>query len=293
MTADELRVAVVTGASSGLGLETAKELAARGWRVIGQGRNPERTALAENKIRAVAKAPFDMILADLALLADAARAADEIAALTHRVDVLVNNAGGVTAERKITSEGNEASFAGNHLGPFLLTKKLLPLLRTAAADAPAGATRIIVTSSSAHEVAPGLDWNDLQMINSFRATPAYCNVKLANILFARKLARLLWQDGIVSHAMHPGIVDTNFVSHGDAAMQSYFKTATLTTASDAADTLIWLATAEEPGFSTGGYYFERKVVPSAAAAQDDALADRLWDESERLIAKVTSRRRCN
>ena len=286
MTADELRVAVVTGASSGLGLEAAKALAAQGWRVIGQGRNPERTASAEKKIRAVAKAPFDMILADLALLADAARAADEIAALTHRVDVLVNNAGGVTAEKKITSEGNEAAFAGNHLGPFLLTKKLLPLLRTAAADAPAGATRIIVTSSSAHEVAPGLDWDDLQMIGNFRATPAYCNVKLANILFARKLARLLSQDGIVSHAMHPGIVDTNFVTHGDAAMQSYFKTATLTTAADAADTLIWLATAEEPGCSTGGYYFKRKVVPSTAAAQDDALADRLWDESERLVANV-------
>jgi NAD(P)-dependent dehydrogenase (short-subunit alcohol dehydrogenase family) len=286
MTADKLRVAVVTGASSGLGLETAKTLAAEGWRVIGQGRHPARTVSAEKQIRAVAKAPFDMILADLSLLADAARAAEQIAALTPRIDVLVNNAGGVTAEKKITAEGNEAAFAGNHLGPFLLTKRLLPLLRAAAAAAPAGATRIIVTSSSAHEAAPGLNWDDLQMMGEFRATPAYCNVKLANILFARKLARLLAKDGIVSHAMHPGIVDTNFVTHGDAAMQSYFKTATLTTPAAAADTLIWLATAEEPGRSTGGYYFERKVVPSTAAAQDEALADRLWEASERLVATV-------
>jgi NAD(P)-dependent dehydrogenase (short-subunit alcohol dehydrogenase family) len=286
MTADKQRVAAVTGASSGLGLETAKALAAQGWRVIGQGRNPERTASAQKKIRAVAKAPFDIILADLSVLRDAARAADEITALTHRVDVLVNNAGGVTAEKKITSEGNEAAFAANHLGPFLLTKRLLPLLRTAAGDAPPGATRIIVTSSSAHDVAPGLNWDDLQMIGNFRATAAYCNVKLANILFARKLARLLATDGIVAHAMHPGIVDTNFVSHGDSAMQSHFKTATLTTSAEGADTLIWLATAEEPGRSTGGYYFERKVVPSTAAAQDDGLADRLWDESDRLVANV-------
>jgi NAD(P)-dependent dehydrogenase (short-subunit alcohol dehydrogenase family) len=282
VTAEKPRVAVVTGASSGIGFETAKALASQGWRVIGQGRNPARTAAAAQQIRAVAKAPFDMIRADLALLAEAARAADEIRALTTRIDVLVNNAGGVTAEKQITAEGNEAAFAGNHLGPFLLTQKLLPLLRTTAHDAPAGATRIIVTSSSAHEVAPGLDWSDLQMIGNFRATPAYCNVKLVNILFARKLARLLAKDGIVSHAMHPGSVDSNFSSYGDAAMQSYFKSATLITSADAADTLIWLATAEEPGRSTGGYYHQRKTVPSTAQAQDAALADRLWEESEKL-----------
>jgi NAD(P)-dependent dehydrogenase (short-subunit alcohol dehydrogenase family) len=284
MTADKPRVAVVTGASSGIGLETAKALAAQGWRVIGQGRSLERSAAAENAIRAVATAPFDIIRADLALLREAARAAHEIAALTDHIDVLVNNAGGVTAEKDITPEGNEAAFAGNHLGPFLLTQRLLPLLRATAA--PPGATRIIVTSSSAHEFAPGLDWNDLQMIGNFRATPAYCNAKLANLLFARKLARLLAQDGIVAHAMHPGIVDSNFVTHGDAAMQSYFKAATPAAPADGADTLIWLATAEEPGHTTGGYYFKRKAAPSTAWAQDDALGDRLWEETERLVAKV-------
>ena len=283
MTADKPRVAVVTGASSGIGLETAKALAAQGWRVIGQGRNLERSASAEKAIRAVATAPFDIIRADLALLREAARAAHEIAALTDRIDVLVNNAGGVTAEKNITPEGNEAAFAGNHLGPFLLTRRLLPLLRAAASP---GATRIIVTSSSAHEFAPGLDWNDLQMIGNFRATPAYCNAKLANLLFARKLARLLAKDGIVAHAMHPGIVDSNFAAHGDAAMKSYFKAATPAAPADGADTLIWLATAEEPGHTTGGYYFKRKAAPSTAWAQDDALGDRLWEETERLVAKV-------
>jgi NAD(P)-dependent dehydrogenase (short-subunit alcohol dehydrogenase family) len=288
MTADKPRVAVVTGASSGIGLETAKALAAMGWRVIGQGRHPERSASAEKAIRAVATAPVDIIRADLALLRDAARAAREIAALTNHIDVLVNNAGGVTAEKNITSEGNEAAFAGNHLGPFLLTQRLLPLLRTAAAGAPPGATRIIVTSSSAHEFAPGLDWSDLQMMGDFRATPAYCNAKLANLLFARKLARLLAKDGIVAHAMHPGIIDSNFVTHGDAAMKSYFKGATLAAPADGADTLIWLATAEEPGHTTGGYYFKRKAAPSTALARDDALGDRLWEETERLVAKVVA-----
>ncbi len=284
MTADKPRVAVVTGASSGIGLETAKALAAQGWRVIGQGRHPERSASAEKAIRALATAPVDIIRADLALLREAARAAREIAGLTDHIDVLVNNAGGVTAKRNITSEGNEAAFAGNHLGPFLLTQRLLPLLRAAAA--PPGARRIIVTSSSAHESAPGLDWSDLQMIGNFHATPAYCNAKLANLLFARKLARLLAEDGIVAHAMHPGIVDSNFATHGDAAMQSYFKSATPAAPADGADTLIWLATAEEPGHTTGGYYFKRRTAPSTAWAQDDALGDRLWEATERLVAKV-------
>ena len=158
------QVAVVTGASSGIGKETAKALAAQGWRVIALGRDPARSAAAEAEIRAASSGgAVDMIRADLAVLAEAARAAREIAALTGRIDVLVNNAGGVAALRHVTPEGNEGTFAGNHLGPFLLTDRLLPLLRAAAKNAPAGAVRIINTSSLAHESAPGFDWNDPQI----------------------------------------------------------------------------------------------------------------------------------
>ena len=141
----ETRVAVVTGASSGIGKEVAKGLAAKGWKVIGLGRNPERCAIAEVEIRSQAAQSdqVNMICADLSLMTDVKRAAEEIEQLTDRIDALLNNAGGVSREQMITAEGNEATFAGNHLGHFLLTRQLLPLLRAAAATSPAGSTRIV------------------------------------------------------------------------------------------------------------------------------------------------------
>ena len=131
------RVAVVTGASSGIGKEVAKFLARSGWRVIAQGRNTDRCAKAEHGIRQVASGgQVTMIRSDLSLMSEAASLADEIAELTDRVDVLVNNAGGMASELVLTSEGNDQNFAGNHLGPFLLTNRLIPLLRNAAKGAP-------------------------------------------------------------------------------------------------------------------------------------------------------------
>ena len=112
-------------------------------------------------------------------------------------------------ERVLTAEGTEAMFAGNHLGHFVLTERLLPLLRNSAAAQPPGPVRIISMSSKAHEFAPGLQWDDLQMLERYAATPAYCNVKLANILFTRELAVRLKGTGIVAHAMHPGAVGSN------------------------------------------------------------------------------------
>lgn len=283
------RVAVVTGASSGIGKEAAKTLAAWGWRVIALGRDPDRTAAAAAEIRAVATAPFDMLRADLALIADAERTADEIAALADRVDVLLNNAGGVAAQRRITREGNEATFSGNHLGQFHLTNRLLPLLRAAVADAPAGSVRIINTSSRGHVTAPGFDWNDPQMLDGWTSGGSYCNAKLANILHARALARRLAKDGIVVHSLHPGTVASNFVAHADEDGKAYFRTLDARPPEEAADTLIWLATAEEPGRSTGGYYYQREQVPTTAAAEDEALGERLWAESEQLVARSLGR----
>lgn len=279
------RVAVITGASSGLGLVAAKALAAQGWRIIPLGRNPERTAAAEAEIRAATarKVQVDMIRADLALMSEAARAADEIAKKTVRIDVLLNNAGGTPKEQVVTAEGNEATFTGNHLGHFLLTSRLLPLLRAAAAKSPAGATRIINVSSSAHEYAPGFNWDDLQMFKDFVPIKAYCNAKLANVFFTRSLAKRLIGSGIVVHAMHPGAVNTNFINNADAGTQQYLRQMDLLTPEQGADTLIWLATAAEPGESTGQYYHQRAVSPTSPRADDMDAAERLWRESEKLI----------
>jgi NAD(P)-dependent dehydrogenase (short-subunit alcohol dehydrogenase family) len=287
MQANNRRVAVITGASSGIGKETAKALAAQGWRVIGIGRDKDRSAAAEREIRAASSGgQVDMIQADLALMGDAERAARDIAARTDRIDVLVNNAGGMAKRKVMTREGLEENFAGNHLGPFLLTTRLLPLLRRAAGDAPRGSVRIINTSSDASEMIKGIPWDDLESGENYRAGAAYCYGKLANVLFARGLAQRLTREGIVAHAMHPGVVDSNFVTHADESTQAYIRGLKALTPAQGADTLIWLATAEEPGKSTGGYFYERKSRPPNPVVDDKAYVDRLWAVSEKLIAKA-------
>jgi len=147
------RVAVVTGASAGIGLAAARGFLARGWRVIATGRNPERCASAEAELFALA-APGQLtfLRADLSTLAEARALAAKIADLTPVVHVLANNAGGLTDSLRMTSEGLEENFAGNHLGPVVLTDALLPLLRAAAAQTPPGTVRIVNTSSNGSEL---------------------------------------------------------------------------------------------------------------------------------------------
>jgi NAD(P)-dependent dehydrogenase (short-subunit alcohol dehydrogenase family) len=280
------RVAIVTGASAGIGKAAAKALVMMGWRVIGVGRDPGRCDTAEAEIRALPNADFAMVRADLSLLSETARAARAIAELTPRVDALLNNAGGLYAERVITSEGHEATFAANHLAPFLLTKKLMPELRATAASAGPGMVRVVGVSSSGHEHCSGMNWQDLGFAEGFVGAAAYCHAKLANLLFTRELARRAAPDGIVAHAMHPGVVDSNFASHGDAPMQEYMasiKDRSLTP-EEAADTLVWLASAEEPGRSTGLYFHQRQAIDPAPSAQDDDAARRLWEVSDELVA---------
>ena len=294
MSNEHQRVAVVTGASSGIGKETAKALAAQGWQVIAVGRNPERSAAAEQEIIAAvdgnkggkeAEKKVTMIIADLALMAEADRVATEVAALTDRVDVLVNNAGGMAKEKVITKEGLEESFAGNHLGPFLLTNKLLPLLRNAAALMPAGSVRIINTSSDGSEMIKGLPWDDLLNLENYSVGAAYCNSKLANVLFARGLAKRFGSEGIIAHSMHPGTVDSNFVSHTDESTQAYINSLESISSEQGADTLIWLATAKEAAESNGGYFYLRKPRVPNPLVDDDEAVERLWLESEKIIAK--------
>lgn len=287
------RVAVVTGSSSGIGRSTARKLAALGWHVIGVGRDPGRCAEAAAEIAAAARdggGEFAMLRGDFTLMSEVRRVADEIAARTSRVDVLVNNAGGVRDRRLETPEGTEATFAANHLAPFLLTRELLPLLRASAAASPAGATRVIAVSSSAHRISDGLDWADPQSLGDFRAAPAYGRAKLANILFTRELARRAAPDGIVAHAMHPGTVATNFAAHGDATMQAYMAAADTVSPDEPAETLVWLATDPEPGRTTGRYFHRKAEETPSDAAHDDAAAARLWTESEQLLTGLAAPR---
>jgi len=285
MGMERQKVAVITGASAGIGREAARTLAAQGWRVIATGRNPARCAEAEAEIRAASPGGNATFLrADLAVMADVRQLAADIAALTDRVDVLLNNAGGMPARFELTSEGREANFAGNHLGPFLLTNLLLPLLRNAAADAPAGSVRIINTSSDASEMIEGLNLDDLQNLDNYSNGAAYCGSKLANVLHARGLAKRLAGDGIIAHSLHPGTVDSCFFDDIDATTKAYTDTLDKLSPADGADTLIWLATAEEPGRSSGGYWYLRQPRTPNPLIDDDAYIARMWEESEKLVA---------
>ena len=280
------RVAVITGASSGIGLETAKNLTALGWRIIGQGRDPGRCAEALAQIQAASPSGDAVMLqAELSSLSETARLADEIGNLTERVDVLINNAGGLRDRLIITPEGNEATFAGNYLGPFMLTGRLLPLLRASSASSAAHTVRVINVSSLGHEYSPAIDWRDIQRVANWNSSGNYCLAKLCNLLFTRSLAKLLLPQGIAVHAMHPGVVDSNFHAHATPEMQRLMHERPGDAPQRSAATLAWLATADEPGETTGGYFYDMAAAETSSAAQDDNDAARLWDSSLELLKR--------
>ncbi|WP_285019793.1 SDR family NAD(P)-dependent oxidoreductase [Novosphingobium sp. fls2-241-R2A-195] len=277
-------VVVITGASSGIGKASAETFARMGWHVIATGRDPARCDAAEAQLRAFGK--VDFLRGDFAEMADVRRVAREIAALTDKVQVLVNNAGGIRDGLYVSSEGLEATFAANHLAPFLLTRELLPLLERAAQESPPGTVRVIAVSSLAHEQAKAMRWDDLMMLDDFATGPAYCQAKLANLLFTRELDRRLTDKGITAQAMHPGKVGSNFWSHGEASLQAYGQGQDLVSPEQSARTIVWLATAPKAGVNGGRYFHDLTEIPAAPQALDDAAAARLWQESERILADL-------
>jgi NAD(P)-dependent dehydrogenase (short-subunit alcohol dehydrogenase family) len=283
----ERPVAVVTGASAGIGRATARQLVEAGWQVIGVGRDPERIAQATREIEAAVTAPgnFTMLQADLSLLSDVKKVAEQIAALTPRVDVLINNAGGMRDRRIMTSEGLEAVFATNHLAPFLLTRELKPLLDAAVGAGPAGSVRVIAVSSTGHRNSSGLDFDDLQgNAIDLDAGMAYCHAKLANLLFTRELVRRWGPDGIVAQSMHPGVVATNFADHASEGTRAWYATIKNPLSPDQpAETLVWLATDPEGARDPGRYFHNKAEETPDDRAFDDTAAQRLWAESEKLL----------
>ena len=276
-----MKTAVVTGASSGIGLVVARELARAGWRVIAQGRDPARSAAALAQIRAAAPAAqVDMIEADLSTMAQVGRFARDVAGLTDRIDVLANNAGFIPERRVVTADGLEQCFAADHLAPFLLTNRLLPLLRAAGPGA-----QVINTASVAHTFVKDMRWDDLQLAGKFSPGDAYAQAKLANILHVRALATRLAGDGIRANAVHPGLVGTNFSTHGNWLVKAmYFLSRPFQlTAEQGADTILWLAQGGG-GEATGEYFAKRAVTKTTPAGQSREGAERLWKISEELVA---------
>jgi NAD(P)-dependent dehydrogenase (short-subunit alcohol dehydrogenase family) len=282
----QVPVAVITGASSGIGLAAACGLAKLGWHVIGVGRTAQRCEQAREAIEKAGAAAVDFFTADLSVMAEVEKLAAEVVGRVDAVQVLINNAGGMAAEKVVTVEGLEQNFAANHLGHFLLTQRLLPLLRARAAQTAPGTVRILNTSSDASEMIEGLPWDDLQLLENFTPGGAYCGSKLANVMFARGLAGHYGDEGIVAHAMHPGSVDSNFIEGAPESAQEYMRTLDLMPPEAGADTLLWLATAPEAGQANGGYYYERAPRTPNPLVNDAAAVQRLWDESLAILAGI-------
>ena len=281
------QTAVITGASSGIGLAAARALLSQGWRVIGVGRNAERTAKAEAELRAAYPVgDVTFLRADLSLIAEADRLSDDILSITDRIDVLANNAGGMADATRVTAEGLEENFAGNHLGPFHLTARLIPMLKATAAGKPVGSVRIINTSSDGSEMIPGIDPDAMESMHDWAFGALYCTGKLANVLHAKSLAKRLAADGITAHSFHPGTVDSNFFTHTTKDVQDRYIGVTKLTMEDGADTLIWLATDAAGAGNSGGYWHKRALRDPNPVALDEALADHLWNASAALVAKV-------
>lgn len=288
MNLSDMRTAVITGASSGIGLSTARMLVKLGWHVIGVGRDPARSAVAIVELTKLAllQGRVDFLVGDFTIMAEVQRIAGEIMALTPRLDLLVNNAGGVRDKLYVTSDGLEATMATNHFAAFILTQELLPLLKSTAANSAPGDVRVIAMSSSGHMACPGMNWDDLNMFENFSTGGVYCQAKLANILFTRELNRRVAGYGITAQAMHPGRVASNFGNHGDQSMRHYMEANADTHPDEPARTVVWLATDPEGGRDGGRYFQGLEAIEPGPQAQDNEAAARLWNESERVLRAI-------
>jgi NAD(P)-dependent dehydrogenase (short-subunit alcohol dehydrogenase family) len=272
------KVCLVTGATAGIGLVTAAELAKRGARVLGVGRSQERCAEAVRLIGdQTSTALVDYLVADLSSQSEIRRLVQRVKASTPRLDVLINNAGGINLKRQETSDGIERTFALNHLAYFLLTNLVLDLIK---ASAPA---RIISVSSGAHQGCT-IKFDDLQAKTKYSGWRAYQQSKLANILFTRELARRLDGSGVTANALHPGYVNTQIFRAGGTVGWLLRRAADLFAISpeEGAKTSVYLATSPEVEGVTGKYFVKQKPAASSPASEDVVAAGRLWDISEEM-----------
>lgn len=268
----EGRLILVTGASSGIGLEIARTLARLGARVILVCRDRSR---AESSLRAVSEtrtgAAPELFLADLSSRSEVRCLAERLRAVLPRLDVLVNNAGVCRARREETADGLEWTLSVNHLAPFLLTRLLMPLL-----EASFG-SRVVNVSSDAHRGIT-LDVDDLQSLKGYDAFLAYQRTKLANVLFTYALARRVAGNGISVFAVAPGMVATEIVRETPPWYQLEWSLKSRPAAEGAA-TPVWAALAPELSGKSGLYLRDGAVVDSSPESYDVALQERLWEDS--------------
>ncbi len=262
------KTVLITGATDGIGKETAAQLADMGARVIVHGRNAEKTEkVREEIVVRTGNSGVETIVADLSAMANVRSLAAEIRSRFDNLDVLVNNAGVYMKELIRTPDGFEMTFAVNHLAPFLLTNLLLPLVK---ASAPA---RVITVSSVAHGSAR-LDFDNLNAEKAFHGWGAYCISKLGNLLFTFELARRLAGSSVTANALHPGTIDTNMLQKLGMNGRPV---------ADGAETPVYLASSPEAAEISGEYFNHKRIAKPSDLARDEALQRKFWEISAELV----------
>jgi NAD(P)-dependent dehydrogenase (short-subunit alcohol dehydrogenase family) len=283
------RTVIITGANSGIGLATAKALAAQGATVVMTARDAAKGEAAAREVANFSRhTEVFPITFDLSSLKSVRQGAGQILDRFDKIHVLINNAGLVLSDRRVSADGYEMTFAVNHLGPFLLTNLLLERMETSSPS------RIINVASTAHTQARhGVPFDDLQSAKNYKGMKAYGVSKLENILFTTELARRLEKTTITANALHPGVVATGYARDGDTKGIIAFGIKVIKpfvlTPEQGAKTSIYLAA--DPGVEkvTGKYFYKCKPKTPSKSAQDAYAAQHLWKVSEELITQAAAR----
>ncbi|WP_214071090.1 SDR family oxidoreductase [Mucilaginibacter sp. dw_454] len=271
---------VITGATSGIGEATAFALAEKKHALYLLVRDIKKGEELKQRITTTTgNQAINVVYCDLTDLASVAAAATELKAKLFNIQVLINNAGGMFSDFELTKDGFEKTFQSNHLGHFLLTTQLLPLLEK-------GHARIINVSSDMHKMSKS-DFDNLQKEEKYSSAKAYANSKLFNIYFTKSLAERYGTKGITAFALHPGVVKTNFNAKITGIWKLIFSIVTpfMITPGKGAQTSIYLATAPKLDSKSGTYFVKQKQVKPASVANDETARNKLWDLSEQFIAK--------
>jgi NAD(P)-dependent dehydrogenase (short-subunit alcohol dehydrogenase family) len=275
------KTVVITGATTGIGRETALAIGRMGARLALVARDPAKGSALQQELARAGNSNVTVYLADLSLMAQVMRVGREIAAAHPAIHVLVNNAGGIFTNRTETAEGMEMTFALNHLNYFLLTHLLLPSVKAAAQQD--GEARIVNVASAVHALGK-IDFDNLNMTSRYVGIRQYCNTKLMNILFTAELAKRLHGTGVTANSLHPGSVGSGFGGKDNGWFTWLFNLGKpfMITPAQGAQTSLFLAASDAVKGVSGKYFAKEKEKHPAAQAQDAAVAARLWQVSEQL-----------